>query len=100
MRTHLWTLVAVGLIVSAAQGARGQCCGDCDGDGDGAVANNELITAVNNALGECGATSGGRLPATGQTTSYGPGSDGAVQAGAARSFTDNDDGTITDNLTG
>jgi hypothetical protein len=39
------------------------------------------------------------LPATGQTTSYGPGSDGDVQAGAL-SYTDNGDGTITDNNTG
>jgi hypothetical protein len=40
------------------------------------------------------------LPATGQTTSYGPGSDGDVQAGAALSYVDNGDGTITDNNTG
>jgi hypothetical protein len=40
------------------------------------------------------------VPATGQTTSYGPGSDGAVQAGAPLSYTDNGDGTITDNNTG
>lgn len=40
------------------------------------------------------------LPATGQTTSYGAGTDGLVQAGTAMSFTDNDDGTITDNVTG
>ena len=43
------------------------------------------------------------LPQTGQTTSYGPGDDGAVQAGLAwptPRFTDNGDGTLTDNLTG
>lgn len=40
------------------------------------------------------------MPATGQTTSYGSGSDGAVQAGAALAYTDNGDGTITDNNTG
>ena len=40
------------------------------------------------------------LPATGQTTAYGTGSDGDVQAGAALSYTDNGDGTITDNNTG
>jgi hypothetical protein len=38
--------------------------------------------------------------ATGQTTSYGPGSDGDLQKGLGRSFTDNGDGTITDNVTG
>jgi hypothetical protein len=37
---------------------------------------------------------------TGQTTPFGPGSDGDVQAGNARSYTDNGDGTITDNKTG
>jgi hypothetical protein len=37
---------------------------------------------------------------TGQTTSYGAGSDGDLEKGAVRSFTDNGDGTITDNVTG
>lgn len=37
---------------------------------------------------------------TGQTTDYGTGSDGAVQKGATRSFTDNGNGTITDITTG
>jgi hypothetical protein len=40
------------------------------------------------------------LPATGQMISYGPGSDGDVQAGAALSYVDNGDGTITDLNTG
>jgi hypothetical protein len=42
----------------------------------------------------------GGFPASGQTTAYGTGSDGDVQAGAALSYTDNGDGTITDNNTG
>ena len=42
----------------------------------------------------------GGLPATGQTTAFGAGSDGAIQAGCAQSYTDNGDGTITDNCTG
>ncbi len=42
----------------------------------------------------------GAFPASGQTTSYGANSDGNVQAGAPMSFTDNGDGTITDNNTG
>lgn len=46
----------------------------------------------------CSPVSG--LPATGQTTPHGAGSDGFVQAGTAMSFTDNGDGTITDNVTG
>jgi hypothetical protein len=40
------------------------------------------------------------FPASGQTTSYGPGSDGDVQAGAALTFVDNGDGTVTDANTG
>jgi hypothetical protein len=37
---------------------------------------------------------------TGQTSTYGTGSDGDLQKGASRSYTDNGDGTITDNTTG
>ena len=37
---------------------------------------------------------------TGQATSFGPGSDGDLLKGVARSYTDNGDGTITDNVTG
>jgi len=37
---------------------------------------------------------------TGQTMAYGTGSDGDLQKGASQSFTDNGDGTITDNTTG
>ncbi|MDD5284849.1 MAG: DUF1566 domain-containing protein [Desulfuromonadaceae bacterium] len=43
------------------------------------------------------------LPKTGQTTSYVAGDDGALQKGSAwpnPRFTDNSDGTVTDNLTG
>jgi hypothetical protein len=40
------------------------------------------------------------VPATGQTISYAPGDDGAIRAGAALSYTDNGDGTVTDNSTG
>jgi len=43
------------------------------------------------------------LPVTGQTASYGNGDDGYIQAGVewpAPRFTDNGDGTVTDNLTG
>ena len=47
-----------------------------------------------------GCTAAGAFPASGQTTAYGPGSDGDVQAGATLSYTDNGDGTMTDNNTG
>src|SRR5689334_17351901 len=35
------------------------------------------------------------FPATGQTTSFNPGDDGAIRAGAPLSYMDNGDGTIT-----
>jgi hypothetical protein len=50
-----------------------------------------------------GGTSSAGVPRTGQTTSYGPGDDGALQKGVAwpnPRFTDNSNGTVTDNLTG
>jgi len=40
-----------------------------------------------------------KFPATGQTFSFHAGDDGAVQAGATLNYTDNGDGTITDNNT-
>jgi len=40
------------------------------------------------------------VPASGQITSYGTGSDGNVQAGATLAYVDNADGTITDTNTG
>lgn len=40
-----------------------------------------------------------QFPATGQTTIYRTGDDGDVQAGATLDYTDNGDGTITDNNT-
>ena len=49
-----------------------------------------------------GSSSAG-VPRTGQTTSYGPRDDGALQKGVAwpnPRFTDNINGTVTDNLTG
>ena len=54
--------------------------------------------------GSCGFDTSGcdsvAAPATGETTAFGAGSDGDVQAGADLSYTDNGDGTITDNNTG
>ena len=46
---------------------------------------------------------GGNTPRTGQTESHAPGDDGYIQAGIewpSPRFTDNGDGTLTDNLTG
>jgi len=43
---------------------------------------------------------GASIPATGQSLTFGPGSDGDVQAGAPLRYVDNGDGTITDLNTG
>jgi hypothetical protein len=50
-----------------------------------------------------GGSSSAGVPRTGQTTSYGPDDDGALQKGVVwpnPRFTDNANGTVTDNLTG
>ncbi|MBX3027444.1 hypothetical protein KF840_21305 [bacterium] len=44
-------LILLAVLLLAPPGADAQCCGDCDGNGQ--VSINELITAVNNALGQC-----------------------------------------------
>lgn len=54
-------------------------------------------------LEQCADGDGAPVPRTGQTTSYATGDDGDLQKGVAwpnPRFTDNDDGTVTDNLTG
>ena len=83
-----------------ARGALAQCCGDCSGNG--AVTVDEILTAVNHALTSCSddGICKQRFPASGQTTAYGPGSDGDMRAGAALAYADNGDGTITDTNTG
>jgi hypothetical protein len=101
MKTHHVRLVGVLAITLALRTAAAQQCpGDLNCDQH--VTIDEIVTAVNAALNECpaGTSCNGRFPASGQTTSYGPGSDGAVRAGAPLSYTDNGDGTITDNNTG
>jgi hypothetical protein len=53
--------------------------------------------------GSIGGTYNAGVPRTGQTTSYAAGDDGALQRGVAwpnPRFTDNSNGTVTDNLTG
>jgi hypothetical protein len=59
-----------------------------------------IATALGGGGLAAGPCSPRMLPASGQTTAYGSGSDGAVQAGSTLSYTDNGDGTITDNVTG
>lgn len=62
-------------------------------------------TTIDVALLDCpsASTAPAPVPKTGLTTSYAPGDDGALQKGVAwpnPRFTDNNNGTITDNLTG
>ncbi|MBP1685708.1 MAG: hypothetical protein H6Q33_1851 [Deltaproteobacteria bacterium] len=102
MKRARWGFMGVALAMTlAARGVWAQCCGDCNGDG--AVTVDEVLTAVNHALTSCsddGICRPERLPASGQTTAYGAGSDGDVRAGATLAYTDNGDGTITDHNTG
>ena len=77
--------------------------GVCPTEGDAAA-----IEAVIDACASdvAAALSGGtpapcqQFPATGQTDSFRAGDDGDIQAGATLAYTDNGDGTITDNNTG
>jgi hypothetical protein len=91
----------------AAGGEADICAGSCDQcTADLATCEGDLTTCeasegtCQGDLTTCQNQPAGGLPATGQTTSYGTGSDGDVQAGGALSYTDNGDGTITDNNTG
>jgi len=67
------------------------------------------LVDCNSDLAACIAETHGQVPKTGQTTCYdtstvisctGTGQDGQTQHGIARSYTDNGDGTVTDNNTG
>jgi hypothetical protein len=64
----------------------------------------ELESQINELQAEIDMlTSMALVPQTGQTSSYGDGDDGAIQAGVQwpeLRFTDNSDGTVTDHLTG
>jgi len=90
------------------------CDGDlttCTGDlatcsGDLATCTTDLatttadLTTCEGDLAACEALPPARLLKTGQTTSYGSGTDGDLQLGVAHGFVDNGDGTITDTKTG
>jgi len=97
----------------AAAGSYAQECGDLDASGD--VAASDALLLLKKAVDDpaldliCPLMVG--VPVTGQITCYdasegievecaGTGQDGELQRGAARSFTDNGDGTISDNVTG
>lgn len=65
------------------------------------AADSDLLAAnIRNGKNVFGVAGTAGLPRTAQITAFGPGSDGAVQAGSPLSYTDNGDGTVTDNVTG
>ena len=84
---------------------------DTNGALTGEVENGKTFWGLNVAGGEWGlqtgtadcAGGGAGVPKTGQTTKYADGDDGDLEKGVAwpsPRFTDNSDGTVTDNLTG
>lgn len=114
-RSPLCGVVSVALLIVVRSTQAASCCpGDINGDH--VVTIDEILRVVNAALNGCAAEpvpcQGGGLLTTGQTQcdqgsgTLGacPGSpagqDAAVGAGAPLSYTDNGDGTITDNVTG
>lgn len=96
--------------VTITPGATSQAIAAGYHDGSGTVAGDADLVAGNIVSGvsvfgvtgtaTTGTTITNGLLKTGQTTSWGAGSDGAVRAGTAESFTDNGNGTVTDNRTG
>jgi Protein of unknown function (DUF1566) len=70
-----------------------------DHAGELASCNADLATCEGD-LAACEALPPARLLRTGQTTSYGAGSDGDLEVGIAQGYVDNGDGTITDTSTG
>jgi hypothetical protein len=67
--------------------------------GDVNLAGGNIVTGVS-VFGVVGTQPPSQPLKTRQTTAYGTGTDGDLQKGDARSYTDNGDGTITDNRTG
>ena len=77
--------------------------GVCPTQGDAAAPEAQIdaaVAGIAKALTGVTPPATHQFPATGQKTSYMAGDDGAIRAGAPLSFTDNRDGTITDNNTG
>lgn len=93
--TLLWVgAVHAGKVVVPATGGLSACQKQLN------LSTANLLTCTNNlSTCETDLSAAQAFPATGQTTSYAAGDDGAIKAGAALSYTDNGDGTITDNNT-
>ena len=98
-------ILAAVLFMMSAPNAFAQCC-QADFDYDGNVYPSDLSVFLSEYgrtdCYPCGSNPAS-VPKTGQTTSYATGDDGDLEKGVAwpnPRFTDNLDGTITDNLTG
>ena len=108
MYVVLFTLALVGaryLVSNLDSGtcyAADACEGDFDSDGD--VDGSDLaVFAADFGRTDCPSSVAAPVERTGQTTSYATGDDGDLEKGVAwphPRFTDNGDGTVTDNLTG
>lgn len=93
--------------MSAFAKAEQQAGGACPTEGDAAAIEGLVDACASDVAAALSGLSGGsppapcgQFPASGQTTVHRAGDDGAIQAGATLSYTDNGDGTITDNNTG
>lgn len=100
LRTAYVAYAALALTLASPHFAAAQECGDVNASG--AVTATDSLLVLSKSVGidvalQCLA---GGLISTGQTQSFGPGSDGDIQSGIPASYTDNGDGTITDNNTG
>lgn len=108
MYVVLFTLILVGAIYMVSNLDSGTCYAadacegdfDCDGDVDGS---DLAVFAADFGRTDCPSSIAAPVEMTGQTTSYATGDDGDMEKGVAwphPRFTDNGDGTVTDNLTG
>jgi hypothetical protein len=111
LRFLLATILALPAYDLALAGPTAPSCGDVNGSGG--LTSSDALLVLKASVGQSvkfDCPPSGVLLRTGQTTCSdsdgnsiscaGSGQDGAVQAGQAFSYTDNGDGTITDNVTG
>jgi len=74
--------------------------GVCPTEGDVSAVETLIDTSVGDVAVALSGSPCQKFPATGQTDPFRAGDDGDIEAGATLSYTDNGDGTITDNNTG
>ncbi len=98
LRTVYAALGVLALVVAIPHFAAAQACGDVNGSGT--VTASDALLVLSKAVGIDVQCESGGLLTTGRTEAFGSGSDGDMQAGTPLAYTDNGDGTITDNNTG